>query len=343
MKKFLSFMLVLCLGLACAVSLVGCGKSPEEPEAAATSVVEFSVNPEVQVVLDENDKVVDINYLSEETQMIFSRTDFIGISAGEAGELFVKIASDCGKIDISKGYGNEQDGTTVSVKIYCKDSDRFEKLKSEIVSTANKYFKTYGIVAGAVATRMESLKESLAKIDTTIDSTDLTEDEVFALLVEKSEQLKDVYYSLRQDALAGIENVKTELEASIAKSQKKVTEIQAALLQVQKQYDAYSKELFINNVALDELKAKIAQLQAESLAYSTEIANVDTLLQTKIEEYLAQVREDSVAYFEQDFAAATEMFDNFKAELEAHQTAFEENFDLITAKIEVFQNSLNND
>lgn len=343
MKKFLSFMLVLCLGLACAVTLVGCGKNPEEPKTEATSVVEFSVNPEVQVVLDENDKVVDINYLSDETQMIFSRTDFIGISAGEAGELFAKIASDCGKIDISKGYDNSTEGTVVSVKIYCKDSDRFEKLKSEIVSATNKYFKTYGIVAGAVATRMESLKESLAKIDATVDTTDLTEDEVFSLLIKKSEQLKDVYYSLRADTLLGIENLKAELDASIEQSKKKIVELQAAILQVQKQYDAYSKELFINNVALDEIKAKIAKLQAELLVCSTEIDNIDALLQAKTEEYLAQVRENSIAYFEQDFATATEMFDNFKATLEAHQTAFEENFDLITAKIEVFQNSLNND
>lgn len=343
MKKILSFMLVLCLGLACAVSLVGCKKSQEEAKIEATSVVEFSVNPEVQVVLDQNDKVVDINCLSDETQMVFSRTDFIGISAGEAGELFAKIASDCGKIDISKGYGEEEDGTVVSVKIYCKDSDRFEKLKSEIESETNKYFKTYGIVAGAVATRMDSLKDSLAKIDASVDTTDFTEDEVFALLVKKSEQLKDVYYGLRADTLAGIEKLKSDLDESMAKTKKKMNELQTAIAQVQKQYDEYSKELFINNVALDEIKIKLTQLQDQLLACSEEIDNVDKLIQEKTEEYLAQVREESKPHFEQDYATATEMFDNFKTELEAHQTAFEENFDLITAKIESFQKSLSND
>lgn len=343
MKKILSFALLICLSICCMMTMVGCGSEPEQPQPATTSVVEFSVNPEVQLILDQNNTVVNINCLTEETQMIFSRADFIGCSAAQAGELFVKIASDCGKIDISKGYDSSLDGTVVSVKIFCQDDKVFETLKDEIVGATNKFFQTYGIVAGAVADRMTDIKSSLAKIDESVDTNNMTEQQILDLLAEKSAQLKDVHFALRKEAIAGIEKVKANLDENMLKIQKKISELEGALLQVQKQYYDFSKELFINEIALNEMKSKISSLEKELKTYTDQVANVNATLQKEIEDYLKEVRESSKTNFDQDVATANEMFDNFKPQLEAHAAEFAEKYELIAAKIEVFQESLQNE
>ena len=336
-------MLVVCLGIACGIIFVGCGEHQDETKPEATAIVEFSVNPEVQVVLDQDDNVMNVNYLSDETQMIFSRTNFIGISAGEMGSFFARVVSNCGKVDLSKGFDESTDGTTVSIKIYCEDDEKFEKLRGEIALAINKYFRACGIVAGAVTTRMDNLMESISKLDATVDTTSLTNEEIFNLLAKKSNQIKGVHFSQWGNTFAGIENVKTEFGTYITNSQKKANDIRLAIDQVQKQYDDYSKEFFINNIALDEIEAKINKLQLELNTCESEIENSDAILQDRIEEYLIEARKNSVEYFEQDIATATEMFDNFKPELEAHKKSFKENFNTIIEKIEAFQNSLNSD
>ena len=342
MKKILSFILVLCLGITCGLTLVGCGDK-SDAKSEATSIIEFSVNPEVQVILDQDDNVMNINYLSAETQMVFSRTNFIGLSAKDVSDFFAKVVSDCGKIDLAKGYDETTDGTIVFVKIYCKDDTQFNRLKGETSSAINEYFKFNGIVAGAQVTRLESLKDSLSKIDATVDTTGLTNDDMFKLLAEKSNQFENIHFSLRESSITGIENVKKEFEIHLEENQRKADELYSAILQIQKQYDNYSNEFLINKIALDEIEAKIDKLQAERLTYLTEIENSDIIIQDKIAEYLDEVRKDSVSYYEQDIATATEMFENFKSELEAHQIAFYENFDSIKEKIDTFQQSLNED
>lgn len=340
MKKILSFLLVACLALTCIVTLGGCGKEKPAEEEKATAVVEFSVNPEVQLVLDQNNVVMNVNYLSEETQQIFSRSNFIGSTAEEAGALFAKIASDCGKIDIDKCYDEATEGTIVNVKIYCADNKLYEELSKSIVEATNKYFENYGIVAGAVANKMESIKDSLCKLDSSITTEDLTEEEAFELLAKKSQHLKDIYLTLRTKVFEGIETLKTESEKYVENAQKQMEELREVILQLRNQLNEYLNSIAINEVAVNELQSRIEKLEEQLNQFAKSVENIQTTLEGQIEEYLKTIREESKSYIEEDIEKANELFNNFKETVQQHEQKFEENKEVILKKISDFQKSL---
>ncbi len=343
MKKFLSFLLVICITVTCAVVLIGCGSSKPVEKDEATAVVEFSVNPEVQIVLDQNNNVMNVNYLSAETQQIFSRSNFIGSTAEEAGMLFAKIASDSGKIDIDKCYDEATDGTVVNVKIYCADDKLYEKLSKTITDATNKYFENYGIVAGAVASRMESIKNSLSKIDNSIITEDLTEEKAFELLEKKSQQLKDIYINLRTKTFEGIENLKTESEKFVKNTQKQMEELRVRISNLKAQLEEYKKEIAINKVAINELQSLIAKLEEQLNQFTESVDNIQTTLDGQIEEYLKEIREESKSFIEEEIEKANELFNSFKEKIQQHEQNFESNKEAILKKISDFQQSLKED
>ena len=343
MKKFLSFLLVICMTVTCAVVLSGCGGSNPVEKDEAKAVVEFSVNPEVQIVLDQNNNVMNVNYLSAETQQIFSRSNFIGSTAEEAGMLFAKIASDCGKIDIDKCYDEATDGTVVNVKIYCADDKLYEELSKTIIDATNKYFENYGIVAGAVASRMKSIKSSLSKIDDSIITEDLTEEKAFELLAKKSQQLKDIYINLRTKTFEGIENLKSESEKFVENTQKKIKELRVRISNLKAQLEEYKKEIAINKIAINELQSLIAKLEEQLNQFTESVDNIQTTLDGQIEEYLKEIREESKSFIEEEIEKANELFNSFKEKIQQHEQNFESNKEAILKKISDFQQSLKED
>lgn len=340
MKKFLSFLLVICITVTCAVVLSGCGSSNPVEKDEAKAVVEFSVNPEVQIILDQNNNVMNVNYLSAETQQIFSRSNFIGSTAEEAGMLFAKIASDSGKIDVDKCYDKATDGTVVNVKIYCADDKLYEELSKTIIDATNKYFENYGIVAGAVASRMESIKNSLSKIDDSIITEDLTEEKAFELLAKKSQQLKDIYITLRTKTFEGIENLKAESEKFVANTQKQMEELRVRISNLKAQLEEYKKEIAINKVAINELQSLIAKLEEQLNQFTESVDNIQTTLDGQIEEYLKEIREESKSFIEEEIEKANELFNSFKGKIQQHEQNFESNKEAILKKISDFQQSL---
>ena len=95
MKKTSKKVLALALSVSAMMSafaFVGCGDS----EAEGKKVMNLSLNPEVEFVLDANDQVVSVNALNEEGNLIISSATFTGKSADEAVELFVKVSDETG-------------------------------------------------------------------------------------------------------------------------------------------------------------------------------------------------------------------------------------------------------
>lgn len=70
-----------------------------QPKQEAESVMALSVNPGVQFVLDQNNKVMSVNATSEAGQALMAKVQFVGKDANDAAKLFVQIATEAGYIE----------------------------------------------------------------------------------------------------------------------------------------------------------------------------------------------------------------------------------------------------
>ncbi len=78
------------------------------------AVIELNVNPNVQFLIDTNNKVMAVNYLNDDAQTLLKDTNFNGKTAEQAAELFVKLSTEAGFIEVSTS------GTRVDITISCK-------------------------------------------------------------------------------------------------------------------------------------------------------------------------------------------------------------------------------
>ena len=94
--------------------------TPKDTTAYAT--MECSVNPDVQFVLNSQERVISYVCLNEDAEVLISETNFEGKTAEEAAYLFTKLATEAGYID------PETTGTTVEITINCPEDANLETL-----------------------------------------------------------------------------------------------------------------------------------------------------------------------------------------------------------------------
>ena len=95
-NRKLSIALALLVG-TCAMPFTGCFDSCKDSESK--TIMNVSLHPEVEFVLDENDKMLSVNALNEEGNMIITAEAFNNIegkTAEEAAKLFVEVSKDTG-------------------------------------------------------------------------------------------------------------------------------------------------------------------------------------------------------------------------------------------------------
>ena len=102
----------------------------------ATAVMECNVNPNIQFVLDQNNRVLRVNYLNEDAEAIFKEVNFNGKSADEAAQLFVELSTKAGFIDV------KTTGTRVDITLSCETPDNYKDLEQKI--TINRKIKFIG-------------------------------------------------------------------------------------------------------------------------------------------------------------------------------------------------------
>lgn len=220
-KKIVCAALALVLSLAC---MAGC--APEETQKTEKTVMTMSLNPEVEVVLDEQDKVVTVNALNEEGNLIISDPAFENVegkSAQEVAKLFVQVSKETGYL-VSGHVGTGENQISISVS---GDTKLAKKLFDNVNVEVNAYLDSEKIEATltqAAALTDERLREALAECAPYIDAAELQAME-HKQLVEQlaqcrketaqmySQQLKKAYYEAKAFALeqAKMEALKQQL------------------------------------------------------------------------------------------------------------------------------------
>lgn len=195
----------------------GCGNGD------AGSVMNVSLNPEVEFVLDKNNVVVGVNALNEEGNLIISSATFTGKSADEAVELFVKVSDETGFLFEGELRAGENE---INVSISGSKSQA-KKLYQSVADKVNAYLETVDINAkieqGKAITK-EQLQTLVAECAPYIDAAKVKALSYMELVEEiaqsrqetaeiYSQEVKNAYYEAKAFAMqqAEVEAIKEHL------------------------------------------------------------------------------------------------------------------------------------
>lgn len=219
MKKLMVILLSVCLCVV-SMSFVACSSTKE------SKVMNVSLNPEVEFILDENDKVVSVNALNEEGNLVINGQVFVGKSSEEALELYVSVCKETGFLVT----GNVKSGENeISISFSGEDAQKYyndmKKKAEEIFSEENI---TATVKQGVAITEayINDLLEQCAPYVDAAKIEALSYMEKIEMLASSrketaemySQQLKDAYYQAKADAFnhAKFEAVKANVNAITA-------------------------------------------------------------------------------------------------------------------------------
>ncbi len=212
--KLTSILLSLIMFIAI-FPLTACGG---EESVKETKIMNVSLNPQVEFILDENDKVVTVNALNEEGNLVISTDAFInvkGMSAKDAAELFVEVSKDSGFIIEGSLGGNE---LTISIS---GDEESAKKLYDSVKNEISNYLSSSNIeieIEKVEAYTEVQLEELVASVSLHLSQEEIKALDYQALIKELensrketegiySQEIKNTYYALK-----AIEMQKAELE-----------------------------------------------------------------------------------------------------------------------------------
>lgn len=169
MKKLFKISLVFVICIMMTFFLVGCRKEKQEETLSRVTV---DINPSIELIVDEENKVVSVTALNDDGNIIIVGETFIGKTSEEAVALIVSIATETGYL--VKG---EVEATENEINISVSGDEKAqEELYNSIKKEVEKVISTEHIQA--VVNKKEALKkEALEEIAMELDPT-LTEEQV---------------------------------------------------------------------------------------------------------------------------------------------------------------------
>lgn len=215
-KKIISTLCATTMLLAGGFTLTACNDKTE------AKVMNVSLNPEVEFVLDKDNKVLSVNALNNEGNIIISGdVDFVGKDANEAVKLFVSISKDNGYL--VSGSVTAEDNK-LEVQISGEQTKEIEKLYNSVKSSIEAKMQELDI-AGTVEKLKKLTQEDLQKVVEEcapyLDKAKIEAMKYDALIEEikqsrketkdyYSQELKEIYYQAKTEALrlAQLEKIK---------------------------------------------------------------------------------------------------------------------------------------
>ena len=137
-SKLISIFISLLLAFA-VLPLTAC---KDDGEVKETKIMNVSLNPKVEFILDKDDKVVTVNALNEEGNLIISAEAFLnveGMTAEDAAELFVKVTKETGFI-VGGSLGEE--GLEISIS---GDAENAQKLYDSVKGEVETYLSSVNV------------------------------------------------------------------------------------------------------------------------------------------------------------------------------------------------------
>lgn len=209
-------MLSLVLASVLLLPLTGCSKKDDEGK-----IMTVELNPQVEFLLDANDKVVTVNATNDEGNYVIAKVDFVGMTAEEALNAFIKVSAEDGFLlegEINAGENNLK----ISVS-----GDKAEKFYKEVKKEAENYIKT------------------LDDIKVNFDFNEISKEEIEALVQDCMRELKveEIQAKTQEELLKLLEESRKNTEDLLSQELKDYYYAERALEIRKAQLDAYIKAI----------------------------------------------------------------------------------------------------
>lgn len=202
MKKIIAIICGICL-MAVTFSFTACSGNNE------SKVMNVSLNPEVEFILDANDKVISVNALNEEGNLIINGQAFVGKTSEQALSLYVSVCKETGFLV----KGSVKDGENeISISFSGENAEAyFNQAKADLEKIFSKENISASVAKGKKLTE-EYLAALAAECAPYIDAAKLqtlTYMEKIEAIAESrketaemySQELKNAYYQAKANAL----------------------------------------------------------------------------------------------------------------------------------------------
>ena len=203
-KSIVSIILVLTLVLS-ALSFASCSKV--EPEEGSVTRMTVDINPSVEFMIDDQNKIVSVTALNDDGSILIVGEAFVGKTPEEAIEMMVTLASDTGYLVQGNAEASEN---TVKISV-SGDSKYAEQLKKDITEKANDTLKALdinGTVEKVEALKIDALRQMAlsTSLYTEEEISTMDEDQLYKVIsagrIETAllltEEMRSAYYSAKE-------------------------------------------------------------------------------------------------------------------------------------------------
>ena len=190
MKKHLKYVgrglaamsLLICTG----AGFAGCGKNPN----TEAQVMTLSVNPGVEFIVDEEDKVVSVTASNEDGAYILNQfSDFTGMSAKDAALKFLELSEEYGFV--VEGY---TDGETFTISVSGAGAqDLYNDVKAKIQTKATELGLEIGSMVKIAESKLEEMIEECYQEYTEAEIAAMDEEKLLELLQKSREETKGLF------------------------------------------------------------------------------------------------------------------------------------------------------
>lgn len=223
MRKFLKILALIVSAVMLSICFIACNPSNDDGEGNLT-YVSMRINPEIEVVVDEDGIVVAVNAINEDGETVLAELSLVGMSAENAAEAFTDIATELGFIDVTATENS------LYISADCNVDSIAQNLQEKMTKKVNKYFEENGIYGKVQIDNFDELQDLAtewgvdlkeAKIIERIQSLypDMTLDEILALsfkekiaLIKENVKNNGIPVHMQEEYNRLVEELKTQFD-----------------------------------------------------------------------------------------------------------------------------------
>lgn len=190
MKKFLKILALALSTIMLSTCFIGCNPGDDDSGEESLTYVSMRINPEIEIVVDEEGVVVAVNAINEDGETVLAELTLVGMTAEDAAEAFTDIATELGYIDVTATEN------ALYISADCDVESIAQNLQDKMTNKVNKYFEENGIYGKvklenfeelqALATEWNiDLKEAKVVVRIQALYPEMTVDEILALTFEE--------------------------------------------------------------------------------------------------------------------------------------------------------------
>lgn len=152
MKKFLKILALALSTIMLSTCFMGCNQGNDDGSQENLTYVSMRINPEIEIVVDEEGVVVAVNAINEDGETVLAELTLVGMTAEDAAEAFTDIATELGYIDVTATEN------ALYISADCDVESIAQNLQEKMTNKVNKYFEENGIYGKVKLENFEELQ-----------------------------------------------------------------------------------------------------------------------------------------------------------------------------------------